>query len=223
MALNVETARFNMIEQQIRPWEVLDPGVLALLAAVKREDFVPAEVRDLAFADLELPLTAARVPGQTMLAPKLEARIIQELAIKNTDKVLEIGTGSGFMAALLATKAEFVCSVEIDPALAATARANLARAGIVNVSVETADGSQGFPAQAPFDVIVVSGSLPVLPAALKQQLKVGGRLIAIVGELPAMRLQLVTRSDEDAFASVNILETVVAPLVNAERRDKFVF
>ncbi len=223
MAMNIEKARFNMIEQQIRPWEVLDPGVLALLAVVKREDFVPENLKDLAFADVELPLSARKIPGQVMLAPKLEARMLQELALRNTDKVLEIGTGSGYMAALLAAKAEFVLSVEIDAELAAQAQANLARAGVVNVGVEVGDGSQGWPAEAPYDVIVVSGSLPLLPDALKRQLKLGGRLIAIVGEEPAMHLQLVTRSDELAFSTVNILETVVAPLRNAEQRDKFVF
>jgi protein-L-isoaspartate(D-aspartate) O-methyltransferase len=221
--MNTEKARFNMIEQQIRPWEVLDPGVLELLGVVKREDFVPEALKELAFADVELPLTAQKVRGQVMLAPKIEARMLQELAIKNTDKVLEIGTGSGYMAALLAARAEFVHSVEIDAALADTARANLARAGVVNVSVVTGDGTTGLPEPAPYDVIVISGSLPEVPAALKEQLKVGGRLIAIVGEEPAMSLQLVTRSDEQAFSAVNILETVAAPLQNALRRDKFVF
>jgi protein-L-isoaspartate(D-aspartate) O-methyltransferase len=226
MAMNTEKARFNMIEQQIRPWEVLDPSVLALLAVVKREDFVPPALADLAFADVELPLlplSEKKIPGQTMLAPKVEARMLQELAVRKTDKVLEIGTGSGYMAALLAAKAEFVLSVEIDPDLAATARANLARAGVVNVSVETGDGTLGWPAQVPDDVIVISGSLPCLPEALKQQLKIGGRLIAVVGEAPAMHLQLVTRSDEQAFVAINIFETVVAPLKNDLQRDKFVF
>ena len=219
--ISIEEARFNMIEQQIRPWNVLEASVLALLAIVKREDFVPPACTDLAFADLELPLGSA--PGQTMLAPKLEARILQELAIRNTDSVLEIGTGSGYMAALLAAKAQTVYSVEIDAGLAESARANLQRAGVANVSVEVGDGARGWLAHAPYDVIVVSGSTPLLPDSLLQMLKIGGRLAAIVGEAPAMHLQLVTRTDKDAFNTVNVLETVTAPLVNACARGPFVF
>ena len=220
-AMNTEQARFNMIEQQIRPWNVLDPEVLKLLSVVKREDFVPADKRDLAFADLEIPLGA--VPGQTMLAPKIEARMLQELGLKATDTVLEIGTGSGYMAALLAAKAEFVYTVEIDPALVELARQNLAKAGVANVCVDIGDGAQGWSLYAPYDAIVVSASTPVLPDALRRQLKIGGRLVAIVGELPAMQVLLVTRTDENAFNSDVVFETVAAPLVNATQRDKFVF
>ena len=219
--MNIETARFTMIEQQIRPWNVLDPSVLGLLSIVKRENFVPAAYRDLAFADVELPLGAAA--GQMMLPPKVEARILQELSVKNTDTVLEIGTGSGYMAALIAAKAEYVYSVEIDPELAATARKNLAQASVANVSVEVGDGAQGWPAHAPYDVIVVSASTPLLPAAIANQLKIGGRLAAVVGEAPAMQLQIVTRTDANAFATVSVFETVVAPLANAMARDPFVF
>ena len=220
-AMNYEQARFNMIEQQIRPWNVLDPAVLQLLSVVKREDFVPAAQRDLAFADLEIPLGAG--PGQTMLASKIEARMLQELGLKATDTVLEIGSGSGYMAALLAAKAEFVYSVEIDPALVDFARQNLERAGIVNVSVDLGDAAQGWPLYAPYDAIVLSGSTPVLPEALLRQLKIGGRLVAVVGELPAMQVQLVTRTGEDAFSTSVVFETVVAPLVNAQQGTKFVF
>lgn len=218
--MNMEKARFNMIEQQIRPWNVLDPSVLSLLSIVKREDFVPAAHRDLAYADVELPIGTA---GQTMLPPKVEARILQELALKNTDTVLEIGTGSGYMAALLAAKAEYVYSVEIDPELAATARQNLARAGVANVSVEVGDGAQGWAGHAPYDVIVISASTPILPAAIPAQLKTGGRLAVIVGEAPAMQLQIVTRTDANAFATVGVFETVVTPLINAQAREPFVF
>ena len=220
-AMNYEQARFNMIEQQIRPWNVLDPAVLQLLSVVKREDFAPVAQRDLAFADLEIPLGAG--PGQTMLAPKIEARMLQELGLKATDTVLEIGSGSGYMAALLAAKAEFVYSVEIDPALVDFARQNLERAGIVNVSVDLGDAAQGWPLYAPYDAIVLSGSTPVLPEALLRQLKIGGRLVAVVGELPAMQVQLVTRTGEDAFSTSVVFETVVAPLVNAQQGKKFVF
>jgi len=223
VTMDTEQARFNMIEQQIRPWDVLDPAVLSLLSLVKREDFVPAAYKDLAFADLEIPIGAKGNPGQTMLAPKVEARILQELAIRNTDTVLEIGTGTGYMAALLAAKAEYVYSVEIDPELAAMARKNLQQSDVVNVSVETGDGAQGWPAMAPYDVIVLSGSVPLLPDTLLGQLKIGGRLVAIVGEVPAMAVQLVTHTKENAFSTINVFETVVAPLVNATQHSKFVF
>ena len=222
-AMNREKARFNMIQQQIRPWDVLDPGVLALLTIVRREDFVPAAYRDLAFADVEIPLKAQAAAGQTMLAPRVEARLLQELAIRNTDKVLEIGTGSGYMAALLAAKAEFVYSVEIDPELVDLARRNLQKAGVANVSVDQGDGAQGWSLYAPYDVILVSASLPMLPPALLRQLKVGGRLVAIVGEAPTMEAQLVKRTDDDAFSTVNLFETVVPPLLNAAPCSKFVF
>lgn len=223
VAMNTEKARFNMIQQQIRPWDVLDPGVLALLSVVKREDFVPAEHKGLAFADVEIPLKAHAARGQTMFQPRVEARLLQELAIRNTDKVLEIGTGSGYMAALLAAKAEFVYSVEIDPELVELARNNLQKAGVANVSVDLGDGAQGWDLYAPYDVIVVSGSMPFLPESLLNQLKIGGRLVAIVGEEPTMEAQLVKRTDEAAFSTVNLFETVVAPLVNAPQRPKFTF
>ena len=223
VTMNFEQARFNMIEQQIRPWEVLDPLVLELLSVVKREDFVPEAHKALAFADLELPLADTPGVGQTMLVPRMEARMLQELGVKTKDSVLEIGTGSGYMAALIAAKAEFVYSVEIDPALAGMARDNLQRVDVANVSVELGDGAQGWAQQAPYDAIVLSGSTPVLSEALLRQLKIGGRLVAVVGEAPAMQLQLVTRTEENAFNTINVLETVVAPLLNAPQRNKFVF
>jgi protein-L-isoaspartate(D-aspartate) O-methyltransferase len=223
VTMSTEKARFNMIQQQIRPWDVLDQAVLDVLSVVKREAYVPEAYQDLAFADVELPLGDGHVAGQVMLAPKMEARMLQELALRNTDKVLEVGTGSGYMAALLAEKAEIVYSVEIDPLLVARARANLQRAGVANVSVDLGDAAQGWSLYAPYDVIVLSGSTPVLPPSLLQQLKIGGRLIAVVGELPAMQLQRVTRTDENAFNTINVLETVVAPLCHAAHLDKFVF
>ena len=216
---NMEQARFNMIEQQIRPWNVLDQDVLDLLSEVKREEFVPAAYTALAFADLEIPLGE----GAVMLAPKMEARLVQELAIKPSDKILEVGTGSGYMAALLAAKGEQVVSVEISPALAKTAKANLAKAGIRNVSVEVGDGIAGWAQGAPYDVIVVSGSLPELPQSLLKQLKVGGRLAAFVGDAPVMEAQIVTRTSETTFATLNLFETVVAPLQNAPAKDRFSF
>ncbi len=216
---NMEQARFNMIEQQIRPWNVLDQDVLDLLSEVRREEFVPAAHQALAFADLEIPLGE----GAVMLAPKMEAKLLQELAVQPKDKVLEIGTGSGYMAALLAAKADQVASVEISPAIAKTAKANLAKAGISNVSVEVGDGVHGWAAGAPYDVIVVSGSLPVVPEELLQQLKVGGRMAVFVGEAPVMEAQIVTRTGETTFASLNLFETVVAPLQNAPAKERFRF
>ena len=206
--MNIEQARFNMIEQQIRPWDVLDPQVLDLLFVVKREDFTPPAYRNLAFADLEVPLGC----GQVMLAPKIEAKMLQELGIKKTDKILEIGTGSGYMAALLAARADHVVTVECRPELAAMAKENLARAGVANVTVEIGDGANGWAARAPYDAIVVSGSVPVLPDALLKQLRVGGRLAVIVGDAPVMEAQLVTCTAEGVFNTVNLFETVVPPL-----------
>ncbi|MDR2451194.1 MAG: protein-L-isoaspartate O-methyltransferase [Candidatus Accumulibacter sp.] len=221
--MNTEKARLNMIQRQIRPWDVRDPSVLALLEVVRREDFVPAKYRELAFADVEIPLKDGGGPGQTMLAPRIEARMLQEAAVRNTDKVLEIGAGSGFMAALLAAKAEFVYTVEIDPELVDFARRNLRDAGVANVSVDLGDASRGWDLYAPYDVIVVSGSMPELPEALLRQLKIGGRMAAVVGEAPSMEAQRIRRTDEDVFLRENLFETVVAALDKVPRREKFVF
>ena len=217
--MNIEQARFNMIEQQIRPWDVLDPKVLTLLSKVKREDFVPAAYRDLAFADLEIPLGE----GQVMLPPRVEARLLQELEIKKTDRVLEIGTGSGYMAALLAASAEHVTTLEIRPSLAAIARENLQRSGVDNVTVEVANGLSGWSQRAPFDAILVSGALPEVPAALLKQLRVGGRLAVIVGEAPVMEAQLITCTAEGVFNTINVFETVMPSLDGASPSAGFSF
>jgi protein-L-isoaspartate(D-aspartate) O-methyltransferase len=217
--MNIEQARFNMIEQQIRPWEVLDPQVLDLLFVVKREDFVPDAYRNLAFADMEIPLGS----GQAMLAPKIEAKLLQELDITKTDKVLEIGTGSGYMAALLAARAEHVVTVESRPELAEAARRNLERAGVNNVTVEVGNGANGWAQRGPYDAIVVSASLPAVPAALLRQLRVGGRLAVIVGEAPVMEAQLITCSAEGVYNTVNLFETVVPALDGVEARSAFSF
>ncbi len=215
--MNIEQARFNMIEQQIRPWEVLDPQVLDLLFVVKREEFVPAAYRSLAFADMEIPLGN----GQVMLAPKIEAKLMQELGIKKTDKVLEIGTGSGYMAALLAAKCEHVVTVEKRADLAAAAKANLERAGVTNVTVEVGNGAEGWAARGPYDAIVLSGSVPTVPSSLLRQLRVGGRLAVIVGEAPVMEAQLITCTGEGTYHTVDLFETVVPPLDGAEAKSKF--
>ncbi|MFC0253848.1 protein-L-isoaspartate O-methyltransferase family protein [Massilia consociata] len=217
--MNIEQARFNMIEQQIRPWNVLDEDVLALLHVVKREQFVPAAYQNLAFADVEIPLPG----GEAMFNPKVEARIVQEIAVKKHENVLEIGTGSGYMAALLAHKARHVTTVEILPESAAMARENLAKAGITNVTVEQGNGAEGWPKGAPYDVIVVSGGLPVLPEALVQQVKVGGRLAVILGEAPAMSFNIVTRVSETAYDTVRLFETIAKPLTGAKAPSRFQF
>ncbi|MEY3201033.1 MAG: hypothetical protein RIR70_583 [Pseudomonadota bacterium] len=219
--MDFEKARFNMVEQQIRPWEVLDTHVLDTLLELKREDFVPPAHRSLAFADVELPL--GEKPGEHMLSPKVEARILQAVHIRKSDKVLEIGTGSGFMAALLAAHADHVTTLEISVKLAALARANLARATIHNVTVVEGDGARGFAAEAPYDVIVLSGSTPVLAPELPAQLKVGGRLFAVVGEGAAMQAQLITRVGETQFQTVGLFETSIAPLENAPQPARFNF
>ncbi len=220
----VEQARLNMIEQQIRPWEVLDPSVLELLARVRREDFAPPHLRALAFVDFELPLNIdGIVTGEAMLAPKVEARLLQEVGIQSHERVLEIGTGSGFMAALAAHKAETVWTVEIDARLREFGAANLVRAGVRNAHVEAGDGAQGWPAHAPYDVILVSGSLPALPPALLAQLKLGGRLAAIVGTGPAMHAQLVTRTAKEAYEPLPLFETWTKPLRNTGHASAFRF
>ena len=217
--MNIEQARFNMIEQQIRPWDVLDPEVLELLLVVKRENFVPAAHKALAFVDAEIPLPG----GDAMLMPKVEARLLQDVSLKKHENVLEIGTGSGYMAALLAHKGRHVTTVEISPELKAQAEKNLADNGVTNVTVELGNGAQGWSQGAPFDVIVVSGSLPVLPEALLQQLNVGGRLAVIIGQAPAMKAQLITRTGEAGYDTRTLFETSVKPLQLATAAPAFVF
>lgn len=221
--MNPELARFNMVEQQIRTWNVLDSQILELLFAIKREEFVPPAYRSLAFADLEIPLDNSRNPGRKMWPPKLEARVIQELHVLPTDEVLEIGTGSGYLSALLAHRAQRVISVEIDAGLAAAARAQLAAHNITNAQVETGDGARGWRSGQLFDVIVLTGSTPVLPPALIDQLKPGGRLFAIVGSEPAMHGRLLTKGESGQPNAKDLFETLIPPLVNALQPERFVF
>jgi protein-L-isoaspartate(D-aspartate) O-methyltransferase len=208
-----------MIEQQIRPWNVLDQDVLDLLHVVKREQFVPAAYQNLAFADVEIPLPG----GEAMLAPKIEARIMQEVGVKKHETVLEIGTGSGYMAALLAHRAAKVTTVEINPETAELARKNLANAGIHNVTVEVGNGAQGWEKGAPYDVIVISGALEVLPEAILEQVKVGGRVAAIVGQAPVMEAEIVTRTGENTYSTVKLFETNVRYLTGAPALSHFQF
>ncbi|AOI81740.1 MULTISPECIES: protein-L-isoaspartate O-methyltransferase family protein [Burkholderia] len=218
--MNIENARFNMIEQQIRPWDVLDLDVLGLLSIVKRENYVPAEYRDLAFADLELPL-----PGGTskMLFPRVEARVLQELAVKKHENVLVIGAGSGYLAALFAHRARHVTAVEIDPAIAKFAEDNLRNDGVTNAEVVLGDGSRGWAGKAPYDVICVAGGLPVVPQEMLEQLKVGGRLSAFVGGRPVMKAQIITRIDDKQYRVADVFETYIDHLVNAIEPSRFKF
>lgn len=225
MDMDLEQTRFNMVEQQIRPWDVLDQEVLQLLFELRREEFVPPAYRSLAFVDMEIPLGY----GEVMLTPKLEARILQDLQVEKTDRILEIGSGSGYLTALLASRGRHVHSVEIVPELKTMAERNLCAHGIDNVTLELGDAGRGWPQHAPYDVIVLTGSTPVLPDTFRQSLGVGGRLFAVVGEEPVMQGRLVTRmpqaqgEDADAFLAVNLFETCIPPLRNAEQPKRFTF
>ena len=226
-AFDVEQARFNMIEQQVRPWEVLDPQVLALLGEVKREHFAPDVHKALAFVDMDIPLTQPARDGQCMLSPRVEARMVQDLQLQPTDKVLEIGTGSGFSAALMARLAQQVLSLEIDPALASRARTHLMQASMGNVDVRQADAAANdfaaCKAAAPFDAILLSGSVAEVPASLLQLLAVGGRLIAITGDEPMMRATLITRASDTAFHTTQPWDTVAPRLLNFPQPSRFNF
>ena len=216
--LDVEQARSNMVEQQVRTWDVLDQRVLDLLFRVKRERFVPPQWRALAFADLELPL-AGRAK---MWPPRMEARVLQELGLAQSDRVLEIGTGSGYFAALMASLAREVVTVEIDPSLAESARARLARMGFGNMRVETGDGANGWGSES-YDAVVLTGSTPIVADALVAQVAPGGRLFAVVGDAPAMKARIIRWDAPGARLAVDLFETVVEPLVNAPAPDRFRF
>ena len=218
-----EVERYHMVEQQIRPWNVSDPDILALLGRMRREDFVPAAYRNLAFSDLEIPLReGAAGEGPAMLAPKVEARILHDLHVQPHESVLEVGTGSGFMAALLGQRARQVLTLEIDADLALQARQRLEASGATNVMVRTADGAQGAAADGPFDVIVLSGSVAVVPKALLEQLKPGGRLFAVVGDEPMMRATIVTRTDA-GFTTSQPWDFVTPRLQNFSEPSRFAF
>ena len=223
--MDLEQTRFNMVEQQIRTWDVLDQEVLKLLFELRREEFVPPAYRSLAFVDMEIPLGY----GEVMLAPKLEARILQEVQVKKTDRILEVGSGSGYVAALLAKKGEYVHSVEIVPELKAMAEKNLQNHGINNVLVENGDAARGWSQHGPYDVIVLTGSTPVLPEAFQKSLRTGGRLFAVVGDVPVMQAVLVTCLAQEqegtpgAYNTVGLFETCITPLRNAQQPARFTF
>lgn len=216
--MNLDQARFNMVEQQIRTWEVLDQRVLDLMAQVPREDFVPPAYRNLAFADTCVPLDH----GETMMVPRVEARMLQALQVEPSDRILEVGTGSGFVTALLARLGGHVTSVEIHESLKSTAQEKLAAHGIENVDVYLGDGCRGWDRAAPYDVIAVTGSLPAPEEAFQQSLAVGGRLFMVVGEAPAMEALLISRVGETHWVTECLFETVLPRLVGVEEPKRFI-
>jgi protein-L-isoaspartate(D-aspartate) O-methyltransferase len=217
--MDIERARINMIESQIRVWEVLDQTILDLLAVVKREEFVPPQYRSLAFADMEIPLGH----GEVMLAPKLEARMLQALVLGRADKVLEVGTGSGYVTALLANLAGQVVSVDRIEEFSHCAARRLAGHGLTNVTLEIGDAANGWARHAPYDAIILTGSVPILPDTFRKQLAVGGRLLAVIGEEPVMTATLITRVSDTAFESAGLFETCILPLRNVKQPERFVF
>lgn len=222
-SMDIEQARFNMIEQQIRPWNVLDQEVLHALTLIRREDFVPAAYRRMAFADVEIPLVdGGLADGRAMFEPRVEARILQALAPRKHETALEIGTGSGFGSALLSLKTREVSTWEIDPTIYAQATDNLSRAGIVNVNLHNADGSK-IGGSDRYDLIVLSGSVREVPQALLDRLSVGGRLFAMVGEAPTMNARLHTRRDDKRVETENLFETLAARLRGFPDREPFRF
>ena len=222
--MNIEQVRFNMVEQQIRTWDVLDTDVLDLLHTLKRENFVPPAQREFALMDIEIPLSSVvATTTEKMWTPKMEARVAQDVGLTGSEHVLEIGTGSGYLTGLLASRAAKVTSIEINPDLAKFATDNLARAGITNATIITGDGARGWKGLAPFDVIVFTGSMEVFPDEVLAQVKAGGRVFAIVGKLPVMNAQLITVSPNGGHHAKTLFETVVAPLTNAAKAPGFVF
>ncbi len=217
--LNVEQARFNMIEQQVRPWDVLDPKALDLMQAMPREAFVPAGYEGLAYADIDVPMGN----GDCMLAPKYVGRMLQAVDFDKGDVALEIGTGTGYLTALLGKACREVISVDIDPDMSAAAKKNLEAQGIDNVTLETGDAAQGWNAHAPYDIILITGSLPVLPEAFEKSLNRGGRLVAIVGDAPVMEAILITRTSDTEWSREVLFETEIKPLQNAVQPQRFTF
>lgn len=215
--LNFEEARFNMIAQQIQPCNVRDEKVLELLQRIPREDFVPEEYKSYAFTDMNIPLP----DGQQMMEPKLEAFMLQALQIQPHDKVLEVGTGSGYVTALLASQARHVVTVEIDEKLQKMACEKLNTHQITNITYEVGDAASGWDKHKPYDVIAITGSLPLLPEIFQQNLNVGGRLFAIIGDAPAMEAVLITRTGENEWTHESLLETSIPALINAAEPERF--
>jgi len=217
--MNFETARHNMIEQQIRPWNVIDQVSLDVMEMIPRENFVADIYRNVAFSDVELPIGF----GQHMLAPKIEAKLLQAVQVKKSDQVLEIGTGSGYLTALLATLAKQVCSIELHEELSKQAQQRLAAEGINNVTYVVADAAKGYSQNGPYDVIVLTGSVPAIADEFKNYLAAGGRLFAVVGTGKVMEATLITRAPDNTFSEEALFETVLQPLENIQQADSFTF
>lgn len=215
--LNIEKARFNMVEQQVRTWEVLDQRTLDVLMSVPRECFVPQQHRNLAFADLQIPLDH----GQVMLEPRVEARMLQAVDPQPSEQALEVGTGTGHVAACLAKLCAHVTSVDIHPEFKELAARNLQAQGITNVTLETGDAAQGWGRGRRYDVILLSGSLPELHRGFHDSLTIGGRLLAVVGDGPIMEALLITRVAEDQWSTESLFDTWVPPLINAHKAAQF--
>ncbi|MCU7890859.1 MAG: protein-L-isoaspartate O-methyltransferase [Candidatus Thiodiazotropha sp. (ex Ustalcina ferruginea)] len=221
MANSIEKARFNMVEQQLRPWEVIDPRVLSLMESLPREHFAPENYQDLAYADIEVPIGQ----GQHMLFPRIEARLMQSLNILPTDKVLEVGTGSGYLTACLASLSQHVVSIDLHNDFIDSAALKLEQQGIKNVTLKSGDALTDPLEEGPFDAIAVTGSVPTSEQAerFRQQLAVGGRLFVIIGNPPVMECMLITRHTEKIFQEESIFETELAPLINAPAPVAFEF
>ena len=215
--LNFEEARHNMIVQQIQPWNVRDDKVLELLQRIPREDFVPAKYKEHAFTDMNIPLSN----GQEMMSPKLEAYMLQALQVNDKDKVLEIGTGTGYVTALLASQSRHVITVDIDADAQKHAEEKLNAHQITNVTYEVGDAALGWDKHKPYDVIAITGSLPILPEIFQRNLNVGGRLFAIVGDAPAMEVILITRVKDNEWTHKVLLETNIPALINAAEPERF--
>lgn len=217
--MSTELAQFNMVEQQIRPWDVLDQNVLDLMAITPRADYVPESRRGMAFMDINIPLGH----GAVMLQPKMEARLLQALEINKDDNILLVGTGTGHLASLLAQLGKHVLAIDINNEFTALAEKNLAAHNISNVTLETGDAARGWDAGKPYDVIFISGSLPTLPDSFRESLNKGGRMIAVVGKAPVMEAKLIRRRDETSWSETDLFETEIPALSNAIQLDAFEF
>jgi len=217
--MNFEQARQNMVKQQVRPWAVLDPRILATLNALPRENFVPAEFRQLAYADIEIPIGH----GQSMMKPVVEGRLLQALAIQGTETVLEVGTGSGYLTACMAKLARSVLSLDYHADFVKAAEERLSALKLDNVHLETADIYHGFESAGRFDVIVFTGSMRELPERFLRWLESDGRAFAVVGQSPIMEARVFTRTGEGQFAGKSVFDTVVSPLHGATPSQAFEF
>ena len=217
--MNFEQARENMIKQQIRPWEVVDQKTLNLLEEIHREDFIPDTYQHLALADINIPL----LRNQVTMTPKVEARLLQHLAIQPHEKILEIGTGCGYLTALLANSGNFVHSIDIFPEFMEHARPRFKQYGLDNIELHVGDAIHGWPEQAPYDVIVVTGSVPILEQYFQQQLNIGGRLFVIVGQSPTMDARLITKTGTDLWSVESLFETDLPALIGAPEPESFHF